>query len=308
MKKKWVMLGSVVGISSVVMAATGFSALASTSGYEAYKSALKQTKAVQNVTVQAGASLQDNGLELVRASGNVRIAADNQAASGTAEISANGASQSVSFFKQADQTVVKPGAEETYYVKQWDKAKQGMNSAHKDDPEVSAQVETVIDALLGNLKDYVAVEDNADGTKQISLQLDNTQLPAVVNAIAPIAIKHATRERPMKQQGSGAEELPFQKNWIQAAAPELTQDIKIENVHLKATVNAANYIEHQEAEVTVSGKDDSGEAHQLTLHVAADLSEFNSTTPETIDLTGKNVQEIKKERRGLRHTAEAGAE
>ena len=46
------------------MVTTGFSALASTSGYDAYKSALKNTKTIQNVAVQAAASLQDNGKSL----------------------------------------------------------------------------------------------------------------------------------------------------------------------------------------------------------------------------------------------------
>ena len=88
MKKKWLVLGSAVGISSIVMVTTGFSALASTSGYDAYKSALKNTKTVQNVAVQASAALQDNGNVLASANGNFKVSLDTKTASGSADVSA----------------------------------------------------------------------------------------------------------------------------------------------------------------------------------------------------------------------------
>ena len=71
------------------MVTTGFSALASTSGYDAYKSALKNTKTIQNVAVQASAALQDNGNVLANANGNFKVSLDSKTASGTAKVSAN---------------------------------------------------------------------------------------------------------------------------------------------------------------------------------------------------------------------------
>ncbi|MFD0696932.1 hypothetical protein ACFQZT_22955 [Paenibacillus sp. GCM10027628] len=294
MKKKWLMLGSAVGISSIVMVTTGFSALASTSGYDAYKSALKNTKTVQNVAVQAAASLQDNGNVLANATGNFKVSVAAKTASGSADITANGTKQSLSFFKQNNQTILKSSASDTYYVKQEGQEKH-KKATESTDGQIPQQVETVIDALVGNLKDYVNVNTQTDGSKEISVQLDNAQLPAVVNAIAPIAIKEATKQENdgEKQDGNKPNEIPFQKDVLKEAAPQLTQDIKIEKVAIKATVNAANYLEHQEADLTVSGKDDNGTAHQVTIHVQADLSGFNSTTPDTIDLTGKTVQQLK---------------
>lgn len=45
----------------------------------------------------------------------------------------------------------------------------------KDDDQFeqsyAKDVENVIDAFLGNIKDNVTVSDNADGTKDVSLQL-----------------------------------------------------------------------------------------------------------------------------------------
>ncbi|OCT12262.1 hypothetical protein A8709_30990 [Paenibacillus pectinilyticus] len=303
MKKKWIMLGSAVGISSIVMVTTGFSALASTSGYDAYKSALKNTKTIQNVAVQAAASLQDNGKELANASGNFKLSLSSEAASGTAKVTANGTDQSLSFYKQANQTVLKSDTSDVYFVSQELEKRHKNDKADKtaNETEIPQQVETVIDALVGNMKDFVAVDTKADGSKDISVQLNNAQIPTVVNALAPIALKEATKDEHDGEKaanGANANKLPFNEDFLKTAAPQLTQDIKIENVSIKATVNASNYISHQEADLTVSGKDDSGVAHQVTLHLQADLSDYNNTTPDTIDLTGKTVQNVKHDKHG----------
>lgn len=300
MKKKWLMLGSAVGISSIVMVTTGFSALASTSGYDAYKSALKNTKTVQNVAVQASADIQDNGNVLASANGSFKVSLDTKTASGSADVLANGTQQSLSFYKQNDQTVLKSNASDVYFVKQ-EGGKKHKAEKKLNETDIPQQVETVIDALVGNLKDYVAVDTKADGSKEIAIQLDNAQIPTVVNALAPIAIKQATKEEndgETNDDAVKANELPFKEDFLKNAAPQLTQDIKIDKVSIKATVNANNYISHQEADLTVSGKDDSGAVHQVTLHLQADLSGYNSTTPETIDLAGKTVQTFKHDHQG----------
>ncbi|SDN75604.1 hypothetical protein SAMN04487897_104307 [Paenibacillus sp. yr247] len=303
MKKKWLMLGSAVGISSIVMVTTGFSAMASTSGYDAYKSALKNTKTVQNVAVQAAAALQDNGNVLASANGSFKVSLDTKTASGSADVVAKGTQQSLSFYKQNDQTVLKSNASDVYFVKQ-EGMKKHKTEKKLNETEIPQQVETVIDALVGNLKDYVAVDTKTDGSKEIAIQLDNAQIPTVVNALAPIAIKEATKgenDGENKDNAENANELPFKEDYLKNAAPQLTQDIKIEKVSIKAMINANNYISHQEADVTVSGKDDSGTAHQVTLHLQADLSGYNSTTPETIDLAGKTVQTLKHDHKGKQH-------
>lgn len=300
MKKKWYMLGGAVGISSVMMIASGVSAFASTSGYDAYKSALKNTGTLQNVSVQTQASLQDNGKTLASAEGSFKVSLDTQTASGSADLKTNGSAQSVDFYKLKDQAVLKSSNDNTYYVEQ--ELSHGKNKKDQKetfDHQISQQAETVIDALVGNLKDYVEVDTKSDGSKAISANLDQTQIPAVVNAIAPIVIKHvSSQDHDGEQKDGDKNEFPLNRDALQAAAPKLTQDIKIEKVSFQADVTAANYIQHQEADVTISGKDASGAVHQIVVHVQADLSGYNTTKPETIDLSGKKVQQLEHHRFG----------
>lgn len=300
MKKKWLTLGSAVGISCVVMVTTGLTALADTSGYDVYKSALKNTKTVQSVSVEAQAELKDNGNALFSADGSVKASLENRTGSGTVTVAGNGTEQTVSFYNQDKSTVIKSSASDVYYLNQDQKGKRGEWKKH-DEQEMPQQVESVIDALIGNLKDYVAMDTQPDGSKVVSAELGSAQIPAVLNALAPIAIKQAANghEHPGNRQNEGdRSELPFAKNFLKAQVPQLTQDIKIEKIAVQAAINPSNYIESQQADLTVSGKDANGAAHEVTLHVNANLSGYNSTTPDQVDLTGKNVQEIKRDFKG----------
>jgi len=43
--------------------------------------------------------------------------------------------------------------------------------------------------LIGNLKEYVVVTEDADGNKEFSGKLSDAQIPAVVNAVIAYAAK-----------------------------------------------------------------------------------------------------------------------
>lgn len=291
MKKKWIVLGSAVGISSVIMATTGIAALAGTSGYDDYKSAFKATHALNSVSVQASAVVQDNGSQLVQAKGSVKADLANRNGSGTVDVAGSGTEHQASFYKQGNQVVWHTDGSDVYYVQQ-EKHHGGKHAGEYGGNDIPQQVETVIDTLVGNLKNYVTTDTMSDGTKEVSIQLENGQIPALVNTIAPIIIKKASEEhgkgnRPQNEQG----EFVFSPE-LAANAPKLTQDIRIQKIALKADINSSNYIQHQEADITVSGKDAGGAAHELTLHVSADMSSFNATTPDQVDLSGKNVKQV----------------
>jgi hypothetical protein len=283
-KKGFVILGA-IGISSVVMVTSGFAAMASTSGYSVYKDAIKATRGLDSVALSGGISLKDNGASLVNVTGNVKANLANETESGSAIIDNNGKQQTVEVYHQSNQTITKTSASDVYY--------QEMERAdkHKDEKPESKQipqeVENIIDSLVGNLQNSVTLDNKADGTKAITLSLSNAQLPPVVNAMSSLLIKNALDEKEtLKKQ----EEIPGID--FKPTLPALTQNVRIDQIDIKANINAANFIQHQEASITISGKDANGVSHQVILQLNADLSGFNTTTPDTIDLTGKNVQVV----------------
>lgn len=310
MKKKWLLTGSVVGISGAIMLTTGFTAFAGTSGYEDYKAALKNTaQNLESVTVQADAVLKDNGSLLSQAQGSLKANLKNEAVSGTVKISGTAGSQNINLYSQPDSQVWKSDASDIYYVKQ-DKA----DKLEKDDQEtndevwLSSQEETVMDALIGNLKNEITSTSESDGSKTISLQLESTQIPAVVQALAPVAFKHLSDQSEgsrLKDDGTTAKEMDpedlFQQSLFNVKDIALTNGVQIQSIRLNAVVNPANQIQHQQFDITFTGQDESGASHTLTASLDFQLSAFNGTTPDSIDLGGKQVQQVKDDHEGRNH-------
>ncbi|WP_025691281.1 hypothetical protein [Paenibacillus zanthoxyli] len=311
MKKKWLLSGSAIGISGAIMLATGLTAFAGTSGYEDYKAALKNTaQNLESVTVQADAVLKDNGTLLSQAQSNLKASLKNEAVSGTLKINGKVGSQNISLYRQPEGLVWKSDASDIYYVKQ-DKAEKNDQEAGKvtkDAAWLSSQEETVIDALIGNLKNEFTSTSESDGSKKISLQLESAQIPAVVQALAPVAFKHLAYQSEWNRpgdsgtaaEGSDPEEL-FQQGLLNAKDIALTDGVQIQSISLNAVVNPANEIQSQQFDITFTGQDAQGVAHTLTASLDVQLSAFNGTTPDSIDLSGKQVQQLKDDHEGRHH-------
>ncbi|MFF2089589.1 hypothetical protein [Paenibacillus sp. NPDC058174] len=308
MKKKWLLTGSAVGISGAVMLATGITAFAGTSGYEDYKAALKNTvQTMESVTVQADAVLKDNGTLLSQAQSSLKANLQNEAVSGTIKITGKTGSQHISLYNQADGQVWKSDSSDTYYMKR-DKAEKDDQEKGKETNDgiwFNNQEETVIDALIGNLKNQITSHSQSDGSKTISLQLENAQIPAVVQALAPVAFKHLSDQSDKgveldssnKAQQNDAEDL-FQLNVKDIA---LTEAVQIQSIRLNALISPANEIQRQQLEITFTGKDAQGVSHTLTGSVDIQLSNVNETTPDSIDLSGKKVQQVQGDHIGRHH-------
>jgi hypothetical protein len=284
MKKGFVILGA-VGISSVVMLTSGFAAMASTSGYSTYKDAIKATRTLDSVALNGTLSLKDNGTALVNVTGNAKVNLANKTESGSAAIDSNGVKQTLEVYRQNNQTITKSSAADVYYEEQGRAEKN--KSAKPETKQIPQEVENIIDSLVGNLQNNVNLNTLADGTKEVTVSLSNAQLPPVVNAVGSLVIKNALDGKEAQKEQSKIPGID-----LKSLVPALTQNVKIEQIDVKADINAANFIQHQEATITVSGKDANGVDHQVVLQLNADLNGFNTTTPDTIDLAGKNVQVV----------------
>ncbi|WP_375103559.1 hypothetical protein ACDZ28_30795 [Paenibacillus sp. RS8] len=303
MKKKWLLTGGAAGISGAIMLVTGMTAFAGTSGYEDYKAALKNTaENIQTVTVQADAMLKDNGTILSQAQGSIKVSLPNEAVSGAVKISGSQGSHELNLYSQPDGQVWKSDASDIYYVKQdiKDKKDQETGTEPKEAVWLSSLEETIMDALIGNLKNEITSTTDKDGAKHISLQLDNAQIPAVVQALAPVLFKNLSEEKDHKSSkettvDSNDPEDLIQHNLFDFQAIALTNGVQIQSIRLNADITPANELQHQQLDLTFVGQDAQGASHTLAASVDVQLSAFNATTPESIDLSGKQVQQVKED-------------
>ncbi len=293
MKKKLLVMGSALTLGSGLLITSAYAGIGDAPGYEAYKSAIKNTISVQNVTEKASLSVQDNGAELLQVNSTVKADKSKHNASAAIEVQSGSTKETFDLYSQADKKIMKSSRSDTYSIFEFGAGKH--KNRHKEDDSntdgvESSEIENVVDALVGNLKDYVQLTPQSDGTKTIEVQLNSSQIPAAANAIGSLLVKEGVSDDHQEK----TQDFPFENDIkeIKSSLPKLTQDIRINNVALNATVDSQNHITNQKVNLTVTGKDDNGVSHELVVSANIDLSNFNSTTPDSVDLTGKKTQTV----------------
>jgi len=297
MKKKVLMLGIGLALGSALVVTSAFAGIGGAEGYEAYKSALRNTATVSSMTHHIALTLQDNGNQVMSVNSTVKANKAAEDVSGNAVISAGGTSQSIDFYNQGDKKILKAGNNDTYYVlTDSDKIKWKRNDGHNQNPELSKEMENVVDALVGNLKNNFTLSKADGGRKTVEVKLSGSQIPSAANVIGSILVKEALSgegmQDEMDHQSFGESMLGVDARQIAAHFPKLTQDVNIDEVSLQATIDENNYISGQEIDFTISGKDDAGQAHRVVISVNMEMSNINKTTPESVNLAGKKTQSI----------------
>lgn len=291
MRKKWLGVSLSVGITGALIWGYGVSASAGNTEVGVYESALRQTKEAKSMTATAELSLADNGTKLFTLNGVAKIDHNKHVGSVEGTYSDQNGENSFQTFLQNDQVVVKKGDSDVYRV--MDK----MDRRHKsetdsDDPDNrrGKMMHEAFNTLFGDVGKAATVENLADGGKRTSLELTEDQIPLFVKAAGPI-VYDKIAEHSQKESTASEDHHPSVK------LPRIEEDFQVDQVKLNAVINAKNQIEQQTAEVQLSGTDASGKEHKLQLSLNIRLSDLDQTTPNQVDLTGKQVEKVSREDR-----------
>ncbi len=295
MNKKLAMIGAGVVAGSVLLMSSVYAGVGSAPGYEAYKTAIKKTASIDNVTRSVKVSVEDNGLQLFQAASAMKSSDD--AFSGFVEIRLpDEETQDLRFYRQDGKQIVKSSESDVYRIlKPGDEAhgrfKTSGDEAKFHDSGFAKEAEKVIDTLVGNLKNDVVLNKDGDNQK-ISLSLEGSRIPALANAIGSLLVKASGSDRVEEPKASADNPLGIDLRGLKDSLPELTEEIRIDSVTLTADVNADGLIAKQTAELRISGKDAEGSRHEAAVKLEAELSDYGATTPDTVDLTGKPTVEV----------------
>ncbi|MFC3800238.1 hypothetical protein [Cohnella sp. GCM10012308] len=273
MNKKWWMAGGAFGVGAAMLLASGLSAMASTSGYEAYEAALTKTTQVSSLTARVNLTVTDNGKSLFAGASDIRLDSARRAVSLNAKAEGDGKAHAADIFVQDGQLIVKTANSDAYKVKALDEEKENAAQEKPHGPPQAAL--RLFDALTGNVKELATVETEADGSKRASLHLSGSQIPAVVNALGALAASG------LAEHGDAG-----------AGAPALTDGVKVERIELDADIGPDGLLEDQTVRLVLTGKDDTGLKHELDLALRIDISDIDGTTPDRVDLTGKKVEPL----------------
>lgn len=283
MNKKLVAMVTSLVVGGTVLCGTAYANASQLSGYESYKASVKDTKALKNGTADLKMSVYDNGSDVVDMTANAKINLASNAMSEVTTIKSSAGNQTFSMYKQDGKNISKSSSSDVYNVRE--NKKKNVNKKGKvENPEIAKSVETVVDTLVGNMKNNVSVVDNNDGTKKVSINLSENDVTPLVNALTSMAMIKSGDE-PMHNGKAGEINLTN-------VLPQLQSNIKIKSVEVTGDINKSDILDNQVGKVVLTGTDAQGKVHEITINATLDLSNINSTTPDTVDLTGKQVNTV----------------
>ncbi|MFD0681594.1 MULTISPECIES: hypothetical protein [unclassified Paenibacillus] len=300
-RKKLALIGTGVTVGTFLLITSAYAGIAENSGYETYKAAIKNTVTAKSMTDTVAVSVQDNGKQVLNVNATVKKDKTAKAVSANVNVQGGGTDQSVNVYTTADgKKVIKTSASDVYNVFDAKDNQHGRENKKEKTDELQGdkfnkEAENLIDALVGNLKQYVTETAAANGGKEIHISLSGSQLPTAVNAVGSFLVKKASHDslNAHESDASSKKELfGADLSGLKQAMPKLTQDVAITNVDIQASVDGNNTITKQKAALTISGKDESGAAHTVIVNADLGITGLNTTTPDSIDLTGKQVQTV----------------
>ncbi len=274
-KKKTAMLVSFT-LGTLLVATTALADIANKTGYDQLKDALKVTaeqssEKLDSFTMDFSMAMKDNGKTLMTEN---EVKKYDRSKSASETISSgqrlNGDKRNTNFYSDTKTQIRVSDSDPIYYVTEYTKEREeeAFDNPFKEDSAVD--IEKIADAIVGSLKDHVVVTETSDGSKGFAGSLTEVQIPSLVNAVASYSLKQ-------------------EFNGNQDNMPHLTKDVFVKAVKGTAKVNKDGVMENILGTAVLSGKDEQGMAHDVTVEILAKLSDVNSTTVTKPDLTGKKV-------------------
>jgi hypothetical protein len=288
MRKKTVMILS-FAVGSLMFATTAMAVVASKSGYEQLKDALKTSSEscavkLSSYTLDRSIVVKDNG-KIISSEDSVkkydRLNAASEITTTSITTSINGSKKKnvIYNFSNKNGSIYYNSDEDTYYVNE------GSNEAKTQffiDPfkeKTAGDMERIVDALIGNLKDSVVVSEKTDGSKELSGAVSEAQIPAIANALVSYELKSAYGIS-SKGPNSG----------IESTFPNVLKDIYVKEIKGNVIVTKEGLIQSILGTAILSGKADDGTEHNLTFELLGKLVDVDLTKVNKPDLSGKKVQ------------------
>lgn len=280
-KKRTAMIGA-FALGAFLFAGTALADIMDKSGYDQLKDAVKVTATnctenYQSFTADVSMVMKDNGKVLFSEDSVTKYDAVNGAKEEITtreDITNRSFSYSNYYYFDKNQSIRKSSDDNNYIVTTY-KEKKGDPLLNKEDnpfnQEEAKDLERILDALVINFKDHVIVTENPDGSKSLSGNLSEGQIPALINAVASFQ---------MKQE--------FNNNRREGII-DLASDVYVKEVRGTAKINEDGSLENILGTASVSGLDKQGEVHEISLEVLFKFSDVNTTKVVKPDLTGEKV-------------------
>lgn len=269
----------VIGLSGAILLGSVYSISANTSGYELYKSALKQTHQADSATMALSFKLEDNDQSLFSMNSLYKGDMKQEVSTISTEMANTEESSAMNMYKQDGAWYVTKAGTDLFY-------KMDAKNPHSEQSlELQDDVENLIDVLTKNLQQQITVDEAKNGAKTVELDLAGKEIPLAANALSSLMIKHSV----MLQDRTEESETNFH---ITPTIPELDHDITVKQINLTANISKEDRIADQTVKAVVTGKDKQGKEHELVLNFKLEVKDYNQTTVSKVEIPAGKVEEM----------------
>lgn len=311
MKNKKLLITVSLVVAFTVLAGTAFAAQPVNQGYEAFKDVMKNHKDIDHTNGTMTGSLQvtDNGEKVFEISGVVKGSKEDKQVSGDVSIIANKLSKSIEFYGLEETMYIFDNEAGEYYQAnkpQSEDFDEDSFRQEKRDQEMTVEQEALMDFLMGNLKDDFKQTVNSDGSSTIQFELTKDEIPVPLNLLVSAASnKHDNVEKMERFDEMGLSQYPLFNDLkdMKVEMPKVTDEVAIEYINVNIKLNENEEVVGMAFDLTVSGKDEAGEFHEVSLQGSFEISNINETIVDTPDLENKDIEvlpEITHEGRPMR--------
>lgn len=267
-------------------------------GYESFKEVLKaqdETKDFSNGTVNTTVVVSDNGKSILSIDADLQADQVNELANGTLSLTTQEQNKELDFYGVDNKFYIVDESENGYYVSEHEKPEERYNHDLKEDQEWSVAQEELMDYLMGDLKEQFVETINEDGSRVITIELKEDEIPEIVNLMAAIEPgEHNNMSEYEGEYETHIENYPFLKDFdsIHENLPQLVNDKEIKLIYLSLNVDADYQLEGIEFKVNAIGTDENGESHDVLVTVSTTIQEKNTTVVDIIDVEAYDWEEI----------------
>jgi endonuclease YncB( thermonuclease family) len=274
-KIKTIMITALAGC--MLLSVTAMASANGSSGYETYKSAVKNIAVTSNATFQTSFEVKDNGNTDISGTSIEKLEGANNSSS--TKIKIGDTTKETETSRIDGRSIIKDG--ESYYSR--DSKGNEKNDKMKKEFDVSSSKvklgEMVLDTLVGDVKNQFVVNGDT-----ISVNLEGAQIPE----LAKLAISAAAEEANSKKDHAKGETSKDGLKEALNSIPNL-KNIDIKSLSMTAKVNGSTLTEN-DFKIVITGDDASGVSHEIEVSVDNTINDVNSTKADSIDTTGKQVQ------------------
>lgn len=278
MNKKLVAMVTSLAVGGTLLLGTSFVNASQLSGYQSFKGTVKDTKNLKNGTISLQVIATDNGTSILNVNSNLKLNLSINAMNSVTTIKSGNTTETLNNYEQDGKTISKDSSSNEYTVHERLHRKDAKINKFQNS-EIAKSLEVVLDTLVGSMQNKVTIVSNVDGTKTDSINLTSSDITPLANALASIALI-----------GNSAEIANL--NNLKTAIPQLQSNVKLQSITSTGNINKNDILTNQTATIALSGDDANGKQHNIQVTIKLALSNINHTTPDRVNLNGKQVKTV----------------